>query len=205
MMRWRALALVLFAALVIVPCHAKTGGDVMSHQVSARASFVVQESFPAPPADRTLVYWRSEKGGALTPLPFEAGTTPLRMEAPASSDKMSRLDLKGEHASVSVGTFEPHFFLFVQEGAGVHPPLLVHLTEKRGARRVAVMAQRGQRGFAIASKEIVKPHYRVLARDGGMIYMEIWGRELLQPGEYAFIGSDLARLATFSVKESPTI
>jgi hypothetical protein len=200
--RFVAMALAVcqafFVLCVAAPSRAIDGS------VAGLAS-VVQESFPAPPSDRTLVYWRSEKDGGLTPLPFEAGTTPLRMDALASNDKMSRLELKGEHASTVIGIYEPHFFLFVQDSAGVHPPLLVHLKGKQGARRVSVMAQRGQRGFAIASAEIVKPHYRVLARDGNMMYMEVWGREPLQPGEYAFIGSDLARLATFGVRESQTV
>jgi hypothetical protein len=187
--------MVLCMASFVVPC-------VASRDAVAGSFALVQESLPAPPADRALVYWRSEKGGgALTPLSMETGTTPLRPDAVAKGDKMSRLELKGEHAPSVVGTYEPHFFLFVQEGAGMRPPLLVHLTGKRGARQVSVMTERGQRGFAIASAEIVKPHYRVLARDGGMIYMEVWGREPLQLGEYAFIGSDLARIATFSVRE----
>jgi hypothetical protein len=165
---------------------------------------LVQESIPAPPADRTLIYWRAsekvgEKEGALAPLSVEAGASPLRMEALATSDKLSRLELKGERSATLIGTDEPHFFLFVPEG-GAHPPLLVRLETKRSVRRVGVMAQRGQRGFAISSGEIVKPHYRVLSREGGMIYMEVWGRELLLPGEYAFIGSDMARISTFSLQ-----
>ncbi len=161
---------------------------------------LVQESIPAQPADRTLIYWRSaEKGGALAPLSVEAGASPLRMEALATSDKLSRLELKGERSATLISTDEPHFFLFVPEG-GAHPPLLVRLETKRSVRRVGVMAQRGQRGFAIASSEIVKPHYRVLSREGGMIYMEVWGREPLLPGEYAFIGSDMARILTFSLQ-----
>lgn len=168
--------------------------------LAARAGMLVQESIPAPPADRTLIYWRSsEKGGALVPLHVEAGTSPLRMEAVATSDKTGRLELKGERSATLISADEPHFFLFVPEG-GAHPPLLVRLESKRSVRRVGVMTERGQRGFAIASSEIVKPHYRVLSREGGMIYMEVWGREPLLPGEYAFIGSDMARIYTFSLQ-----
>jgi hypothetical protein len=161
-------------------------------------SRLVQESFPAPPADRTLIYWQPEKD-SIKPLAVETGATPLHVESVASGDKLSRLELKGERSMTVIHASEPHFFLFVPDGGSAHPPLLVRLAQKGGGRRVAVMAQRGQRGFAIVSSEIVKPHYRVLARDGGMIYMEVWGREPLQPGEYAFIGSDLARIATFGV------
>jgi hypothetical protein len=186
------MALALCLAFVVAPCRATEGF------VAGRVN-MVQESFPAPPVDHRLIYWQSEKK-MLTPLGVETGTTPLHMDAVASSDKMSRVELKGAHSVTVVETIEPHFFLFVEESAGVHPPLLVHLTLKRGARRVMVMAQRGQRGFAVASAEIVKPHYRVLARNGSMIYMEVWGRAPLQPGEYAFIGSDLARVASFSVR-----
>ena len=186
------MALALCVGVVVAPGRAV-------QVVVAGPVDVVQQSFPAPPADRALIYWKSGNE-MLTPLGIETGTTPLRVDALAGSDKMSRVELKGAHSVNVVETIEPHFFLFVQDSAGVHPPLLVHLTLKRGARRVTVMAQRGQRGFAIASAEIVKPHYRVLSRDGSMIYMEVWGREPLQPSEYAFIGSDLARVASFTVR-----
>lgn len=159
----------------------------------------VQQTFPAPPSDRTLIYWWAD--AALKPLPLETGTTTLHPEVPAGSDRMGRVELKGETATTVIGDSEPHFFLFVPDASGVHPPLLVRLTSKRGARRVTAMAQRGQRGFAIVSEEIVKPHYRVLARDGGVIYMEVWGREPLQSGEYAFIGSELGRIATFNIRQ----
>jgi hypothetical protein len=61
------------------------------------------------------------------------------------------------------------------------------------------MAQKGLKGFAIYSEEIVKPHYRVLGRADGLLYMEISPRESLTPGEYAIIGTDLQRIATFRV------
>jgi hypothetical protein len=61
------------------------------------------------------------------------------------------------------------------------------------------MAQKGFKGFAVDSNEIVKPHYRVLGRDGGMIFMEIRSREPLMHGEYAIIGSDVRRIATFRI------
>lgn len=166
---------------------------------SAASGRAVQQNFPSPPADRTLIYWWD--GAALKSLPLEIGTTTLRPELTAGSDKMGRVELKGETATAVIETSEPHFFLFVPDASGVHPPLLVRLTTKRGARRVTAMAQRGQRGFAIVSEEIVKPHYRVLGRDGGMIYMEVWGREPLQSGEYAFIGSELGRIATFNIRQ----
>ena len=66
-------------------------------------------------------------------------------------------------------------------------------------RRVTAMAQRGQRGFAIDSEQIIMPHYRVLASDGGMLYMEFRARQPLPAGEYAFIGADLQRIATFRI------
>lgn len=157
---------------------------------------------PPAPADRTLTYWRVGGEAELKPLPLEAGTTNLRPEVPAGSDKWGQVELKGETAGTIIANSEPHFFLFVPDTSGVHPPLLVRLTPRRGARRVAAMVQKGQRGFAVAAEEIVKPRYRVLGRDAGMIYMEVWGREPLLPGEYAFIGSGLARIPTFRIGEA---
>jgi hypothetical protein len=166
---------------------------------NAAGNSAFQENFPAPPADRTLIYWRTAKDAALTVLPIEAATTNLRPENVAGSDKMGRVELRGENAQTAIADSEPHFFLFVPDTPGVHPPLLVRLTRKRGGRQAAAMVQRGLRGLAIVSEDIVKPHYRVLRREGGSIYMEVWGRQPLEAGEYGFISSDLARISTFRI------
>jgi hypothetical protein len=160
---------------------------------------LMQETFPAPPADRALIYI-ADKNNTLAPLTFETGTTPLRVDAAAKSDKRSYVEVKGAHATTIIKTDEPRFYLFVPDEASAKPPFIVRLTEQRGARRVTAMAQKGYKGFAIVSDEIIKPHYRVLAREGGMIFMEIRLREPLMPGEYAIIGTDLQRIATFSAR-----
>jgi len=157
-----------------------------------------QETFPAPPADRTLIYVTDDKG-ALAPLPFEQGTTPLRAEAEAKRTKTSYVELKGAEAANVIKTDAPRFYLFVQDVSSPHPPYLVRLTPRRDARRVTAMAQKGLRGFAIDSAEIVRPRYRVLGREGGMLFMEVRASESLLPGEYAFIGGDLARIAAFRI------
>ena len=157
-----------------------------------------QQSFPSPPADRTLVYLADEKN-MLTPLPFETGAMPLKTDEAAKSDKVSYVEVKGASAATLVSNDAPRLYVFVPDRAGAHPPFLVRLSTKRGARRVTAITQKGLRGYAIASEEIVKPHYRVLARDGGMVYMEIRPREPLLPGEYAIVGTDLQRIAAFRV------
>jgi hypothetical protein len=161
-------------------------------------SYAAQSDFPAAPADRTLVYV-ADAQGALAALPFEAGSMPIKTDEPAKSDKISYVELKGASAATLVKGDEPRFYVFVSDAPGTHPPFIVRLTAKRGARRVTAITQKGQRGYAIASEEIVKPRYRVLARDGGMVYMEIRPREPLLPGEYAVVGSDLQRIAAFRV------
>ncbi len=168
-------------------------------RIAVRGVAGFQEQIPPAPADRTLTYWRVGVDTELRPLPLEAGTSGLRPEVPARSDKWGQVELKGEAAATIITNSEPHFFLFVPDTMGVHPPLLVRLTPKRGARRVAAMVQKGQRGFVIAAEEIVKPRYRVLGRDAGIIYMEVWGREPLLPGEYAFIGSEFGRIPAFRI------
>lgn len=166
--------------------------------LASGAQWFMQESFPAPPADRGQVYALGE-GNSLVALPFETGTTPLSIQKSATSDKRSYIELKGESAATVLRTDEPRLYLFVPDVGDAHPPFLVRLAPKRGARRVTAMAQRGFKGFAIYSEEIVKPHYRVLGRDAGMLYMEIRPREPLLPGEYAVIGTDLGRIATFRI------
>ena len=157
-----------------------------------------QETLPAPPADRTLIYFADEKN-ALMPFAFEAGTTPLSIEAVAKGDKRSYVELKGERSATVVTNIEPRFYIFLPDSEHPKPPFIVRLTSKRGARRVMAMAQKGYKGFAVDSEEIVKPHYRVLGRDHGMIFMEIRPREPMMLGEYAIIGTDLQRVATFSI------
>jgi hypothetical protein len=172
------------------------GGTQAFHFYAATA----QESFPAPPADRTLIYIADERG-ALTPFVFEAGSTPLSIEKVAKGDKRSYVELKGAKSATVVTDIEPRFYLFLPDDGHAKPPFIVRLTEKRGARRVSAMAQKGYTGFAIDSEEIVKPHYRVLGRENGFLFMEIRAREPLVNGEYAIIGTDLQRIATFRVGE----
>ena len=191
-------ALALCVMLIAVAIGAQTFGAV------AGEAALTQEAFPAPPDDRTRVYIARGKE-APVPLPFEAGATPLHPNDVARSDKTSYIELKGEHAAFAIADDAPRIYMFVRDQAGVHPPFLVRLTPKRGARRVPAVAQRGLRGFAIASEEIIKPNYRVLAREGGMIFMEVRARGPLPRGEYAVIGADLMRIATFSVTPPPNI
>lgn len=165
---------------------------------AAFAAAAQQETFPAPPADRSLIYVADERG-ALAPLAFEAGTTPLRVEAVAKGDKRSYVELKGDRSATVITSIDPRFYLFLPDEANAKPPFLVRLAEKRGARRVTAMAQKGYKGFAIDSEEIVKPHYRVLGREGGMQFVEFRPREPLMHGEYAIIGTDLQRIATFRI------
>lgn len=162
------------------------------------ASAVAQEVIPSPPANRTLIYILDSQNN-LVPLPFEAGQTPLHPDVVARSEKVSYIDVKGEHAATAMSDDTPRFFLFTAQGAP-HPPFLVWLEPHRGgSRRVAAVAQKGMRGFAIASEQIVKPTIRVLVQAGDMVFMEVRPRASLVPGEYAIIGDDLARIATFRV------
>ena len=161
-----------------------------------------QEFLPSPPPDRALVYILDEQN-KLVALPFESGQTPLHPEKVAGSTKISYVELKGEHSATVINTTMPRWFLFTYERPGAHPPFLVWLTPRRGARRVTAIAQRGTSGFAISSAEIVKPSIRVLAKDGDQVFMEFRPRTSLMPGEYAIIGDDLTRIATFRVLAAP--
>jgi hypothetical protein len=160
------------------------------------SAFTVQETFPSPPADQTLIYLADEKN-ALTPLPFETGATPLRVEMVATSDKRSYVEIKGEGSAQVITNDAPRFYLFLPDKPEAKPPFLVRLTGKGHARRVTAMAQKGYKGYAIAAEDIIKPHYRILSREGGMQFMEIRMREPLPEGEYAIIGTDLQHIATF--------
>jgi hypothetical protein len=159
-----------------------------------------QEFLPSPPADRGLIYTIDDQN-KLLPLPFESGRTPLRPESTAKSTTVSYIELKAEHAVTVLKTSTPRIFLFTiqRPGAGTHPPFLVWLTPHKGARRVTAIAQRGMTGFAISSEEIIKLTVRGLAQDGDLVFMEVRPRTSLMPGEYAIIGEDLARIATFRV------
>jgi hypothetical protein len=157
-----------------------------------------QEFLPAAPLDRSLIYMLDDQN-KLVPLPFEQGLTPLRPETAAKNTKVSYIELKGEHAATVFRTATPRVFLFTYQRPGAHPPFLVWLTPHKGARRVTAIGQRGMTGFAISSEEIVKPTVRGLVKDGDLVFMEVRPRTSLMPGEYAIIGDDLARIATFRV------
>ena len=160
---------------------------------------LAQDFLPAPPSERKLVYILSEQN-QLVPLPNELGLTPLHTDQVSRSDRVSYIELKGEHASTILTTSTPRWFLFTYQRPGAHPPFLVWLTPRRSARRVTAVAQRGMAGFAISSEEIIKPAIRVLASTGGdQVFMELRPRNSLIPGEYAIIGDDLTRIATFRV------
>lgn len=158
----------------------------------------LQNSYPEPPPDRSLIYL-ADGGNALSALPFEAATTPLRVQEVARSDKRSYLELQGEHAATVILHPSPLFYLFVKDEQGVRPPFIVRLTGKKKSRRVEAMTQKGFSGFAVPSEEIIRPRLLVLKREGGMLFMQVSPREPLSPGEYAFVGADPARIATFRI------
>ena len=161
-----------------------------------------QEFLPTPPTDRALIYVLDDQN-KLTPLPFEKGQTPLGLDQAAKSTKVSYIELKGEHSATILTT--TRLFLFTDQRQGTHPPFLVWLTPHRGARRVTAIAQKGMRGFAIDSEAIIKPSIRVLARsDGDRVFIELRPRSSLIPGEYAIIGDDLTRIATFRIVPGAT-
>lgn len=157
-----------------------------------------QDARPAPPADRTLIYW-ANAAGALAPLAFEMGATPLRLNEMARSTRVSHIELRGARSATTIANEYPRFYMFVPDEPNARPPLLVWLTPRRDARRVTAVAERGRAGFAIASADIIRPRYLTLAREGGMQFLEVTAREALMPGEYAFVGSDLTRIATFRI------
>jgi hypothetical protein len=157
-----------------------------------------QNAYPEPPADRALIYLGDAKN-SLTALPVEAGTSKLRLNEVARSDKSGYLELQGEHAATATGDPLPHFYLFVKDVQGVRPPFIVRLAEKGKARRVSIMTQKGLSGFAVPSEQIVRPRLLVLKREDGMLFMQVSPREPLPPGEYAFVGADPSRIATFRI------
>lgn len=197
---WRpCLILASLAALLALAGISRLMTEAATASSSWPNASAVQQSFPPPPDDRTLIYIEDATKG-LAPLPFEAGAMPINTNEVAKSDRVSYIELKGANSATTINTIAPHLYVFVPERAGEHPPFLVRLTEKRGARRVRAMTQKGLRGYAIASEDIIKPHYRVLGRaDSGMVYMEIRPRVPLEEGEYAIVGTDLQRIATFRV------
>jgi hypothetical protein len=156
-----------------------------------------QEILPAPPADHSLIYVLNQER-QLVALPFESATTPLRTDQVAKSTTVSYLELKGEHAA-TVLSANAWIYLFTNDRGGAHPPMIVWLTPHRGSRRVTAVAERGRGGFAVSSAEIVRPIPRGLAKNGDEVFMELRPRVSLMPGEYAIIGNDLTRVATFRV------
>lgn len=163
-------------------------------------SVLGQEFLPAAPPDQSGIYVLDAQN-QLVPLPFEQAHTPLNSTKIARSTKTSYVELKGENAATILNS-TPRLFLFTPQRQGSHPPFLVSLASKRGVRRATAIAQAGFAGFGISSDEIVKPTIRVLAAAGDNVFMELRPRTSLVPGEYAIIGEDLTRVATFRVVEN---
>jgi len=157
-----------------------------------------QDVAPKIPSDQTQVYI-ADIQGQLSQLPFETGHTPLKPLEVARDDKTSYVEVPGETSKTIVSTSEPRIYIFVSDQPNTHPAFLVQFIRKKGARRVPALTERGRSGYAIASEQIVKPHYRVLGKQNGMLFMEIRPRVPLGAGEYAIMGSDLSRVATFSI------
>jgi len=162
-----------------------------------------QEFLPSPPADHALIYILDNLD-KLGPLPFEQGQTPLHSDQVAKGTKVSYVELKGEHSATTLTT-APRLFLFISGRPGTHPPFLVWLTPHSGARRATAIAQKGMQGFAVDSEAIIKPTIRVLAHlDGEQVFVELRPRSSLITGEYAIIGDDLTRIATFRIVAGAT-
>jgi hypothetical protein len=183
----------------------------MDYRVTGKRIFVVlifnivaimwnvraQEFLPSPPSDKTLIYILDGQN-KLVALPFETGRTPLKTTEKARSSKTSYLEISGERAGTTLPAM-PRLFLFTSERQGTHPPFIVWMESRHRGRRATAVTQAGMSGFAIDSAAIVKPAVRVLAKSGDEVFMEIRPRTSLVPGEYAIIGDDLTRIATFRV------
>lgn len=156
-----------------------------------------QEFLPSPPADHSLIYILDTEN-KLIGLPFEKAETPIKPEQIAKNTSSSYIELRGEHSG-TVLRADQRIFLFTFERPGIHPAFIVLLTPKHGNRRATAIVQRGLAGFAISSDQIVRPSVRGLWKSGDEVFMEMRPRVSLAPGEYAIIGADLTRVATFSV------
>ncbi len=158
---------------------------------------LAQEFLPAPPSDHSLIY-TLDHDNKLVALPFEQAASPIHPNDVAKNTRSSYLELKGEHAATVLSPSQ-RIFVFVTDRGGAHTPMIVWLSAHRGARRVAIITERGLSGFAISSDQIVKPAVRGLNKNGDEVFMELRPRVSLAPGEYAIIGGDLSRVATFRV------
>ena len=155
------------------------------------------QELPPVPSDHSLIYALDEKHN-LSALGFETATTPLRIEQVARSTTSSYLEIKGEHSS-TVLPANTLIYVFTMDRGGAHPPLIVWLTAHKGSRRATALAEKGRAGFAVEASQIVRPIPRGLAKNGDEVFMELRPRTSLMPGEYAIIGNDLTRVATFRV------
>ncbi len=157
-----------------------------------------QEVLPSPPPEHSLIYVLNAQN-ELKALPFERAETPLKPDQVAKSTSTSYVELKGEHSHTILRS-DQRIFVYTIERTGMHPPFIVLLTQKHGNRRATAIVQRGLAGFAILSDQIIRPSVRGLSKNGDEVFMELRPRVSLVPGEYAIIGPDLARVATFRVE-----
>lgn len=166
--------------------------------VIGATALYAQEKIPSPPSDTTLIY-AGGPDGELAPLPVEEGTATVPVAAVAKNDKKGFVELAGTSAATSVAGPSPKLYIFIPSGPGVHPAFVIRLDVEKGKRRVPIILQKGMSGFAVPTDHIVIPHYRVLSNSGSLSFMEITPRSPLVPGEYAVMGEDLKRIATFRI------
>lgn len=172
-----------------------------------------QQTIPPVPQDIKVIYF-TDAENKLLPLPFEEATAsvPVQWNVAATSDRTGYVELKGEHSPFVITNADARFYLFVMEKSDVPPPFLVRLKQKKGARRIRAIVERGKPWFAPLEEEVVKPNYRVLETVGLQIprgilpalYMEVRPQRPLSPGEYAFIGKGLATTSTFRIAATTT-
>lgn len=177
----------LIACVWLAPAMGAAGGE--------------QETIPVAPSDHTLIYTAAPTG-ELTPLSYEAATTKLQPDVMAKNSKRDALVFTGGKSATTLSSATPRFYLFVPANAQqMHPPLIVRLNAKNNARRVAALMEKNSRGIVIPSEEIIKPRYRVLGKAGEMLYLEVRPDAPLASTEYAFIGANLQRVATFRISD----
>lgn len=204
---WLILTVFVLCNLVSAQVTQPFDGRFASFQSGNLARATVPQSpedIFGQPVDYNYTYVRTSPMGDVpahtAPLYRESYQAPFRFDRPAPRTLERNIELRGRRSQTPLLDTQPRFYVSVSiEDFYAHLPYLVRLRRRGNVRRLTISMERGRLGFMLLSREVIPVRHRVLARSGGMDFVEIVPVDALSPGEYAFVSPYYTHLPTFTI------
>lgn len=202
---WLILAVFVLCNLVSAQVTRPFDGRFASFQSGNLAQATVPQSpedILGQPVDYDYTYAKTSLVGDVSAhiLYREYYQAPFRFDRPAPRTLERNIELRGRRSQSPLLDTQPRFYVSVSiEDFYAHLPYLVRLRRRGDVRRLTISMERGRLGFMLLSREVIPVRHRVLARSGGMDFVEIVPGGALSPGEYAFVSPFYTHLPTFTI------